>query len=334
MALSIVIGICYIFWSFLKVYIFGFLALVRQLLQRHKIPELQLRTGKIALVTGGTSGIGFHVSLGLVSKNIHVIMGGHNTEKGKEAIRKIREEFPNAKVDFMHLNLASFKSIQDFVENVKARCSSIHILVNNAGVMFAPYEETTDSLESHFQINYLGHLYLTQSLMDILKNSGTDEFYSRIINLSSVVHNVGSLNLLNFGRRYSHWWEYSPHAAYSDSKLYIALSSWGLSEQLKQENSKVTVNTLHPGIVNTALYRHVHWSIKWLLDIVARFTYLPPPEGADTILYLALSPDVERETGIYYDNCQEQKTCQMSYSDDIINQMQDISNDTIQDKSQ
>ncbi|XP_055995571.1 dehydrogenase/reductase SDR family member on chromosome X-like isoform X3 [Ostrea edulis] len=291
--------------------------------------KLHLRNGKLAVVTGGTSGIGFYVSLGLVSKNVHVVIGGRNIQEGKEAIEKIRQEYPNAKVDFLHLNLASLKSVQDFVENIKARCSNVHILVNNAGVMFASYEETADSLESHFQVNYLGHLYLTQSLMEILKISGTDEFYSRIINVSSIVHNIGSLNLQNFEGRCLPWWEYSPHAAYANSKLYITLASWCLSKQLKHENGRVTVNALHPGIVDTPLYRHVHWSIKWFLNCLASYTYLTPLEGADTVLYMALSSNVERETGVYYDNCKQQKTCQLSYSDDVIKKMYNISTDII-----
>lgn len=77
-----------------------------------------------------------------------------------------------------------------------------------------------------------------------------------------------------FENRCSHCWEYSPHAAYANSKLYIALSTWYLSELYRQEKKKVTVNAVHPGIVNTDLYKHVHPSIKWFLNLLAHFTYL------------------------------------------------------------
>jgi NAD(P)-dependent dehydrogenase (short-subunit alcohol dehydrogenase family) len=86
----------------------------------------------------------------------------------------------------------------DLKKNLPGNKSFVYTL---AGVMFPSYEETADSLESQFQINYLGHLFLTQSLMEILKKSGTDEFYSRIINVSSIVHCIGSLNLQNFDGR-------------------------------------------------------------------------------------------------------------------------------------
>lgn len=74
--------------------------------------------------------------------------------------------------------------------------------------------------------------------------------------------------------RCSHCWEYSPHAAYANSKLFIILSTWYLSELYRQENQKVTVNAVHPGIVNTDLYKNLHASIKWFLDLLAHFTYL------------------------------------------------------------
>eukprot|EP00105_Crassostrea_gigas_P026540 XP_011447536.1 PREDICTED: dehydrogenase/reductase SDR family member on chromosome X isoform X1 [Crassostrea gigas] len=198
--------------------------------------------------------------------------------------------------------------------------------------MFAPYKETVDELESHFQVNYLSHLYLTQALIGILEDSATEDCHARVINVSSIVHNVGSLSLHSIGKRCSHCWEYSPHAAYANSKLYITLSTWYLSELFRQENQRVTVNAVHPGIVNTDLYKHVHPSIKWFLNLLAHFTYLTPSEGADTILYLALSPDVERESGWYYDNCQKHKTCQLSFSEKDIKEMFTISTDIINSK--
>ncbi|XP_052692828.1 dehydrogenase/reductase SDR family member on chromosome X-like isoform X2 [Crassostrea angulata] len=331
MALPIV-GLIYIIWSAIKIYTLGFFALLRQIIQKHKAAEVKLHTGKVALVTGGTCGIGFHVSMGLVSKNVHVVMAGHSIQKGEDAITRIREEYPNAKVDFLHLDLSSLKSVQTFVAKIKARGLKVHVLVNNAGIMFAPYKETVDELESHFQVNYLSHLYLTQALIGILEDSATEDCYARVINVSSIVHNVGSLSLQSIGKRCSHCWEYSPHAAYANSKLYITLSTWYLSELFRQENQRVTVNAVHPGIVNTDLYKHVHPSIKWFLNLLAHFTYLTPSEGADTILYLALSPDVERESGWYYDNCQKHKTCQLSYSEKDIKEMFTISTDIINSK--
>lgn len=77
----------------------------------------------------------------------------------------------------------------------------------------------------------------------------------------------------NSDYRYENSWEYSPHAAYSDSKLAITVSSFMLGRKLNDENYKVTANVLHPGVVRTSLYRHVHWSIKWLLDVVAILLY-------------------------------------------------------------
>ena len=73
--------------------------------------------------------------------------------------------------------------------------------------------------------------------------------------------------------RCTHWLEYSPHGAYADSKLDIVLASWYLSEELRRETSPVTVNAVHPGVVNSSLYKHVHPAIKWLMDLLAKYTY-------------------------------------------------------------
>lgn len=302
-----VVCICYVVYSFLKIYIYGAFALLRQILQTHKKEEQRLHTGYVAIVTGGSAGIGFEVSRGLVSKNVHVVIGSRCSEEGKKAVAKIREEYPNAKVDWLHIDLTSLKSVRDFTDSFLAMGLPLNILINNAGIMFAPYQETDDGLEEHFQVNYLSHFYLTLLLLDVLKETGTDNSYSRVVNVSSVVHKLGNLDIDRLCSRFKNSWEYSPHAAYSDSKLAVTVSSFMLGRKLNDENCKVTANVLHPGVVRTSLYRYVHWSIKWFLDIVAILLYKTPEMSADTVLYLALSPSVEGETGCYYDNCVKNK---------------------------
>ncbi|CAG2211301.1 DHRSX [Mytilus edulis] len=281
--------VCFFFvvYSFLKIYIYGAFALLRQILQTHKKEEQRLHTGYVAIVTGGSAGIGFEVSRGLVSKNVHVVIGSRCIEEGKTAVAKIREEYPNAKVDWLHIDLTSLKSVREFTDSFLAMGLPLNILINNdsyyivAGIMFAPYQETDDGLEEHFQVNYLSHFYLTLLLLDVLKKTGTDNSYSRIINVSSVVHKLGNLDIDRLCSRYENSWEYSPHAAYSDSKLAITVSSFMLGRKLNDENYKVTANVLHPGVT--------------------------PEMAADTVLYLALSPNVEGDTGSYYDNCVKNK---------------------------
>ncbi|XP_060067663.1 dehydrogenase/reductase SDR family member on chromosome X-like [Ylistrum balloti] len=311
-------GTLYIIWALLKMYVVGGLALARQILQRHKTAtDLHLHTGKVAIVTGGSSGIGFEVSKGLVAKNVHVFIASKCVTEGKMAINKIREEFPNAKVDFLLLDLASLESVNKFVDNFLARGLPLHILINNAGVMLMPYKETEDEMEYHFQVNYLGHLYLSKLLLWKLCESGADNSHSRIINVSSVVQSVGCIDVEMLGEKCKHWSQYSPHAAYADSKLAIVLATYYLDANLRAENSKVSINAVHPGIVNTPLYRHVHWGIKWLLDVVARLTYKTPVQGADGILFLALSDSLEGRSGEYFDNCSQVSSKGISYNKDL-----------------
>ncbi|XP_069130763.1 polyprenol dehydrogenase-like isoform X1 [Argopecten irradians] len=311
-------GTLYILWALMKMYVVGTLALIWQILQRHKTAkDLRLHTGRVAIVTGGSCGIGFEVSKGLVAKNVHVFIASKSDTEGKMTIGKIREEFPNAKVDFLVLDLASLESINIFVDNFFARGLPLHILINNAGVMFMPYEETENELEHHFQVNYLGHLYLTKLLLWKLRESGADNSHSRIINVSSVVHCVGNINVERLGEKCIHWSQYSPHAAYADSKLAVVISTYALDDKLRGDHSKVSINAVHPGIVNTPLYRHVHWGIKWLLDLVAKLTYKTPIQGADGILFLALSDSVEGNSGGYYDNCSKVSSKRLSYNKDL-----------------
>ncbi|OWF43787.1 dehydrogenase/reductase SDR family member on chromosome X-like [Mizuhopecten yessoensis] len=311
-------GTLYILWALLKMYAVGTLALVRQILQRHKpAKDLRLHTGKVAIVTGGSGGIGFEVSKGLVAKNVHVFIACKCVAEGRMAIDKIREEFPNAKVDFLELDLSSLVSVNTFVDNFLARGLPLHILINNAGVMFKPYQETEDQMEYHFQVNYLGHLYLTKLLLWKLCESGADNSYSRIINVSSIVQCVGCIDIERLGETCIHWSQYSPHAAYADSKLAIVIATYSLDTKLRRDTSKVSINAVHPGIVNTPLYRHVHWGIKWLLDFVARLTYKTPVQGADGILFLALSDSLEGNSGGYYDNCSKVSSKGISYNTDL-----------------
>ncbi|KAJ8298115.1 hypothetical protein KUTeg_024646 [Tegillarca granosa] len=259
-----VLSLSWIFMCFLKTYLLGAYVLLKQLMfSRDVTTEQTLKTGMVAIVTGGDAGIGYEVSKGLVSKNVHVII---------------------------------------------------------AGVMFKPYTTTEDGLEYHFQVNYLGHLYLTSLLLDKLKQSGADNSFSRIINVSSVVHVLGSMNIETLVRP-SKCWGYSSHYAYAESKLAIVMSTYRLHHEFLLDKCPVTVNAIHPGVVNTDLYRYVHWSLKWLLDFLATLLYKTPEEGADGILYLALSSNLEGESGGYYDSNCKHNSSTVSYNEDLQNDL-------------
>ena len=245
-------------------------------------------------------------------------MGGKNDETGHSALRELKKEFPNAKVDFVHLDLSSLQSVRTFADAFISRNLPLHILINNAGVMYPPYSQTQDGYESQFQINYLSHFYLTQLLLDSLKESGTENSWSRIVNVSSCMHVLGSPDLTNYGGKCAYWFQYSAHASYCDSKLAIVASGHFLDRKLREDSEYVSVCAVHPGIVRSNLWRNLSWLNSLLVAVPYKLTYLSTDQGADTILYAALSSQVEGQCGgCYYDNSERCNSSQLSYDEEF-----------------
>uniref|UniRef100_K7F486 Polyprenol dehydrogenase n=1 Tax=Pelodiscus sinensis TaxID=13735 RepID=K7F486_PELSI len=244
---------------------------------------------------------------------MHVIIAGNDENEGREAARKIKEETVNEKVEFLHCDLASMKSIRQFVQQFKARNCPLHVLVNNAGVMLVPERKTEDGFEEHFGLNYLGHFLLTNLLLETLKQSGTHSHNARVITVSSATHYVGRLHLNDLQSRCS----YSPHGAYAQSKLALVLFTYRLQHLLTADGSHVTANVVDPGVVNTELYRNVCWATKVVKWMTAWLFFKTPEEGASTSIYAAVSPELEGVGGIYLYNEQRTKSTDASYDEEL-----------------
>ena len=142
------------------------------------------QSGKIFLITGANSGLGFSATRALASHGATVIMTSRSIQKGNEAAEEIKKEFPETKLDVMQLDLASFQSIKNFASQIKSKYLKINGLLNNAGVMQPPRRETEDGLELQMGTNHFGHFLLTGLLLDIIKNSPG----CRVILQSSFAH--------------------------------------------------------------------------------------------------------------------------------------------------
>ncbi|XP_074551316.1 polyprenol dehydrogenase-like isoform X2 [Halichoeres trimaculatus] len=249
--------------------------------------------GKVAIVTGGARGIGFEVVRHMARLGAHVIIGGRNEEEGLAAVRKIREEHKEAEVEFIKLDLASLQSIRQFVQRFREQDLQLNILVNNAGVMLVPEGRTEDGFEQHFGVNYLGHFLLTWLLLDILKTSGKWGHFSRVVNVSSSAHRIGEIRLNDLNSNQC----YSAHAAYCQSKLAQLLFSSHLHQELQRGGFPLSSCAVDPGIVDTALYRHLWMPLLLAHNVIAHLLFRTPSEGAATVLYSALSPELEGENG-------------------------------------
>uniref|UniRef100_A0A480SEW4 Polyprenol dehydrogenase n=2 Tax=Sus scrofa TaxID=9823 RepID=A0A480SEW4_PIG len=305
----------------LRVYAAGAAVILAQLLRRCRggfaEPVFPPQPGRVAIVTGGTEGIGFATAKHLARLGMHVIIAGNNDSKAREAVRKIREETLNDKVEFLYCDLASMKSIRQFVQKFKMKKIPLHVLVNNAGVMMVPQRETEDGFEEHFGVNYLGHFLLTHLLLDDLQASGSPGRSARVVTVSSATHYVGELDLDDLQSSGG----YSPHGAYARSKLALVLFSHRLQVLLEAKGSPVTANVADPGVVNTDLYRHVFWGTRLLKKLFGWWFFKTPDEGAWTSVYAAVSPALEGVGGRYLYNEKEAKSLAITYDPKLQRQL-------------
>ena len=268
--------------------------------------------GKICLITGANSGIGYATAMGLAKLNANVVLVCRNKERGEPAQKEIIEKTGNKHVDLLLCDLSSLDSIRKLVAEFKTKYQNLHVLINNAGVMLSKRELSVDGFEMNFAVNHLAPFLLTNLLLDILKKSAP----SRIINVASAAHKFGTIDFKDLQS------ENKKHrfmGLYGDSKLTLMLTSYELSRRL--EGTGVTLNTIHPGVVNTNLAVDRSKPKK---GIVRRF-FKSPEKAAETSIYLASTPEVEGVTGKYFINKQEQKSSEDSYNDEYAKKLWDIS---------
>ncbi|RHZ70144.1 hypothetical protein Glove_275g107 [Diversispora epigaea] len=249
------------------------------------IPELQ---GKIAIVTGANTGIGFITARELARKNAHVFLACRNKTKSEKAIDEIKQVTGNDKVEYLPLDLSSLKSVQEAAELFLDRKLPLHILVNNAGIMCTPFTLTEDGIQDQFGTNHIGHFLFTIKLLPTIEASAP----SRIINLSSMAHGLVPKCGIDF-ENINNPNAYSPLSRYSQSKLANILFSLELNKRLADK--EVYVNSVHPGLVRTELFRNLKDSMGFLakpINIMVGLFMTPAEEGAIASLYCATSPEI------------------------------------------
>lgn len=253
-------------------------------------------TDKVIIVTGANTGIGKEIARDLAKREAKVIMACRDMEKCENTRRDIVVESRNKYVYCRPCDLASQKSIRDFVEQFKKEHEKLHILINNAGVMRCPKMYTQEGIELQFGVNHIGHFLLTNLLLDALKDSAP----SRIVNVSSSAHRRGKIKFddLNSDKTYE------PGEAYAQSKLANILFTKELANKLK--GTGVTVNAVHPGIVRTEIMRYMGIYQNFLGRLtVNTLTWLfikTPVKGAQSVLFAALDPSLDDVTGEYFTN--------------------------------
>jgi len=246
-------------------------------MKRWTLDQMPDQTGRVAIVTGANTGIGFETAAALAAGNATVVLACRSGKKAEEAMRRIRQRTPETHLEYIELDLASLASVERFAESYRAAHDRLDLLINNAGVMIPPLGRTEDGFELQFGCNHLGHFALTGRLMDTLAATPG----ARVVNVSSMAHRYGVMDFdnLNAEKRY----EKIP--AYGQSKLANLLFTFELQRRLERIGSGVLATAAHPGWTGTDLQRH-----SSVIAFLNHFFAQSPPMGALPTLRAATDP--------------------------------------------
>ncbi|XP_017078017.1 retinol dehydrogenase 11 isoform X2 [Drosophila eugracilis] len=274
---------------------------VRLYMQGGKFRKQTDETGKVAIVTGGNTGLGKETVMELARRGATVYMACRDKEKGERARKEIVKETGNSNVFSRECDLSSLDSIRKFAQDFKKEQRELHILINNAGVFWEPRRLTKEGFEMHLGVNHIGHFLLTNLLLDVLERSAP----SRVVVVASRAHERGQIQVEDINSSDF----YDEGAAYCQSKLANILFSRELAKRL--EGTGVTVNALNPGIADTEIARNMvffktkfaQYVVETILRPLLWSVMKTPKNGAQTTLYAALDPDLENISGQYFSDC-------------------------------
>ncbi len=251
------------------------------------------QAGRVAVVTGANSGLGFEVAKALAGKNASVVLACRTLSKGEAACDLIRSEHQGAKVRAARLDIADMASVRAFAEQLRSREPRVDLLINNAGVMAIPRGVSADGFELQFATNHLGHFALAGLLLDRLMAAPR----SRVVAVASIAAQSGTIRFDDLmGER-----SYTPWVAYNQSKLANLMFGLELQRRLSAVPGGTAMGALiaHPGASTTNLFSTpgAHF-VKKIISPMMRFLFQPPARGALPLLYAATAEGAE--PGGYY----------------------------------
>lgn len=258
--------------------------------------------GKVAIVTGATSGIGYETARVLCKIGCKVYMGCRSESDGEAAKKAMLTQLGDdcaGRLIVRLLDLSSMKTVKSFADHFLAAESQLDFLILNAGIFGVPRSFTKEGFEWHFGVNFLGHFYLTKLLFPLLiKNDGIVQ--SRIIVMTCSARRKGKLSLedLEFKSR-----KYSPLKAYSQSKLALWLFAQELASRLKRDfQSSICVLAVDPGACDTKLFRNVSPFVLFTM-IFSRLMMKNVGQGSATSIYACVNNRLLARSGSYLENC-------------------------------
>lgn len=256
--------------------------------------------GKVCLVTGGTTGIGFETCRGLAELGAKVLLTGTTLNRAEEAVQRLQGDLVPKQLD-----LTDFQSVSNLAADILRTESRLDVLIHNAGLVLPKRKVNDQGVEYTLAVVYLGPFLLTQLLGPLIESGPT----TRIVNVASDLHRREALDWddLQSAKKYNFI------RAYSRAELAKVLWTRELAKRFQPEVA--TVNSLHPGGIRTNLFRHFRGPMRWLLwlsDLLKR----SPKRGAQTSLYLATSGKVESVTGTYFVNSKPSKVSKLAQDEE------------------
>jgi NAD(P)-dependent dehydrogenase (short-subunit alcohol dehydrogenase family) len=243
---------------------------------------------KRVVITGATSGIGEEVAIRLASLGAHVVLACRDRPRGEQVAADIKSKAGAKRPAVMTIDTSDQHSIRAFVDDYRHTYASLDVLVNNAGVLLPIRKSSVDDVELTFATNVLGYYLATAELLDALKAGPP----SRVVNVASTFAGDLDLDDLQFERR-----PYDGMTAYAQSKACDRMLTWAFARRLQGES--VTVNAVAPGLVlDTSLYRHLPTEAKRDLE---QYGSRSMSEGAETVVWLASSPELDGVTGRFFE---------------------------------
>lgn len=246
------------------------------------------------LITGATDGIGKQIAKILAAEGHFIIIHGRTDETCQSTVKEILNSLPDAHLDCVSADFSLLSNVNKMTETILQRFEHLDVLINNAGIYQSNEEITPDGFEMNLAVNYLAVYVLTCGLKNLLVKSSP----SRIINVSSIAHKRGRIDLNQLVRSQDH--TFDGYKAYADSKLMLIYFSYFLADEL--HGSGVTVNVVHPGVISTKM-----------LKMGFNMTGEDVAVGAETPVFLAISPEMEEITGMYFDKKVSVPSSRLSY---------------------
>jgi NAD(P)-dependent dehydrogenase (short-subunit alcohol dehydrogenase family) len=271
--------------------------------------------GKVILVTGATEGIGKAAAMNFAKRGATLVLVGRSREKSERVVAELKAESGNDKIELLLGDMSRMADVRTVADAFRAKHDRLDVLVNNAGGLFMEHQLSADGFEMTFALNHVAYFVLTTRLLDILQKTPG----ARVVSTSSAAHHVGKIDLDTITKRKGK----AGFTAYGDSKLANILFTRELAHRLAPSGG--TANAIHPGYVRTGFGLNNSGRFVEFSRLVAKYLGRTPEKGAETIVWLATSPEAAKFNGEYFYDMKVARTSKRAKDDALAKRLWELS---------